>query len=249
LEQGELKSEFAPHASGERSWRCVLALLWVTALAACTSHVSSDLNTDALAKSGDAVIMMTAVIDRNREMSCTGVSLQTPDGKTPRTADGERVSSVRLGTGTILDPSAEVTGSTRISPGTYKVVEARCSRPDKSGTLIVVTDNPRGFATFSVSAGEVVNLGKLIIIEVEAEPAAFMRPARYVYVAHVAPLKGDPRNLLNKDLAARLVDRAMTPSQQPLPQAELARICRQRRSASTSAPGTPGPAACTLAGL
>lgn len=248
MEEGErLKSEFQLHAARKRSSGYVLGLIWAAALAACTSHVSDDLSIDALGKSGDAVIMMTAVIDRNREMSCTSVSLRTLDDKMPRAMNGRLVSSVRLGTGTILDASAEVTGSAQIAPNTYKVVEAKCSRPDKSGTLVVVSDNPKGFATFSVSAGEVVNLGKLIILEVQAEPASFMQTARYVYVAHVAPLTSDPRTILNKDLAARLVDRTMTASQQPLPQAELARLCQQRRAASAS--GKSSSAACALAGL
>jgi hypothetical protein len=230
-------------------WAKTLALIGATLLTACTSHVADDLNTAALTKSGDAVIMMTAVIDRNREMSCTSVSLETLDGKTPRTSDGQRVSTVKLGTGTILDQSAEVTGSTQIAPGSYKIVDAHCNRPNKSGTLVVVAPNPKGFATFTVAAGEVVNLGKLIIIEVQAEAASFMQPARYVYVSQVAPLKSDPRTLLNKELAVRVVDRNMVASDQGLPQAELARICQQRRGTSTPAPGVPGPAACTLAGL
>lgn len=241
-----LKDGCAAHT---RSSGFVHALILATALGACTSHISDELNTEALVKSGDAVIMMTAVIDRNREMSCKSVDLRTLDNRMPRTADGNLVSSVKLGTGTILDSSAEVTGSTRIAPGTYKVVVASCNPPDKSGTLKVVASDPKGFATFSVSAGEVVNLGKLIIIEVQAEAPSFMQPARYAYVSHVAPLKSDPRQLLNKELAARLVDRSMTPNHPALPQAELARICNQRRAAATSAPGSPGPAACTLAGL
>ncbi len=73
--------------------------------------------------------------------------------------------------------------------------------------------SPGGFATFTVAAGEVVNLGKLIIIEVQAEPGSFMKHARYVYSGHVAPLKTDPRGALNKELAARLVDRPMTSNQ------------------------------------
>ncbi|WP_424957268.1 hypothetical protein [Hyphomicrobium sp. 1Nfss2.1] len=204
---------------------------------------------DALGQSGDAVIVMTAVIDRNQEMSCMSVALRTPDNKTPRTVSGKTVSSVKLGTRTILDPSAEVTGSAQIAPGTYKVVEASCSRPDKSGTLKILSSDPKGFATFSVAAGEVVNLGKLIIIEVIADQPSFMQPARYVYVSHVAALSSDPRSSLNKDLAARLIDRPMTISHPPLPQAELARICRLRREAKGISLATRSPAACTLAGL
>ena len=245
---GQVKGRHSALADrGLRKPGRAIALVAVTLLAGCTSHVSDDLNTAALTESGDAVIMMTAVIDRTREASCTSVGLETIDGKTPRTSDGQRVSTVKLGTGTILDPGAEVTGSAQIAPGTYKIVDAHCKRINPSGILVVVSPNSKGFATFTVTAGEVVNLGKLIIIEVQAEAASFMQPARYVYVSHVAALESDPRPLLNKDLAARLVDRNMTASAQPLPQAELARICQQRRG--SSAPGTPGPAVCTLAGL
>lgn len=242
-------------ASGERSRRWIasaaagIALASAAVLAACTSHVSDDLNMDALTQSGDAVILMTAVIDRNQEMSCKSVALRTLDNQMPRSVSGKKVSDVKLGTGTILDPGAEVTGSVQIAPGTYKVVEASCSRPDKSGTLNVVSVDPKGFATFSVAAGEVVNLGKLIIIEVIANQPSFMQPARYVYVSHVTELKSDPRSSLNKDLAARLVDRPMTISHPPLPQAELARICRLRREVKGISLATRSPAACTLAGL
>jgi len=226
-----------------------IALALATVLAACTSHVSDDLNANTLAHSGDAVILMTAVIDRNQEMSCKSVDLRTLDDHVPRSVSGQTVSTVKLGTGTILDPGAEVTGSVQIAPGTYKVTEASCSRPDKSGILNVVSANPKGFATFSVAAGEVVNLGKLIIIEVVADQPSFMQPARYVYVSHVTELKSDPRSSLNKDLAARVVDRAMIVSHPPLPQAELARICRLRREVKGINLATRSPAACTLAGL
>lgn len=236
-------------AAGKLGLCRMLALAWVTGLAACTSHISEDLDTAALAKSGDAVILLTAVIDRNQEMSCMSVSLRTLDDKMPRTVGGRLVSMVKLGSGTIMDPSAEVTGSTQIAPGTYKIADVSCKRPNKSGTLVILSDSPKGFATFSVAAGEVVNLGKLIIIEVEAESSSFMHDARYVYVSYVVPLKRDPRPLLNKDLAAQLVDRSMTPTSQALPQAELARICKQRLAAPGIRLGTGRPTTCTLAGL
>jgi hypothetical protein len=41
----------------------------------------------------------------------------------------------------------------------------------------------------------------------------------------------------------------MTPGQQPLPKAELARICEQKRVLYTSAMTPPKPAACELAGI
>lgn len=234
------------HAGRKRSWKRVLSLACATVLAACTSHVSDDLSLDALGKSGDAVIVMAAVLDRIDQKSCTSVDLRTLDGKVPRTSSGQRLFSLKLGSAMMFDQRAEVLGSAQIAPGTYKVAAAACQSP-KGGKLDVVTLNPKGFATFTVSAGEVVNLGKLIILEVQAEAGSFMQPARYVYVSHVAPLESDPRAVLNKDLTARLVDRTLTASEGPLPQAELARICEQKRAASAN--GKAHSAACTLAGL
>jgi hypothetical protein len=228
----------------------ILTLTGASLFAACAGNVSGDLTTAALGQSGDAVITMAAVMDRNREMSCMSLDLMTVDGKMPRTTGGQLASSVILGSGTIFDGASEVVGSKQIAPGTYIIMAANCKPPEgKNGKLTVMSGNPKGFATFTVAAGEVVNLGKLIIIEVQAEPAAFMKPARYVYVGHVAPLKTDPRGGLNKDLAARLIDRPMTASQEPLPQAELARICEQKRSIHASALVPPKPATCELAGI
>ena len=235
---------------GFRSLRIFLVLAGAATFAACSSHVSGDLTTTALGQSGDAVITMAAVIDRNKEMSCISLDLMTLDGKLPRTTSGQLASKVKLGSGTIFDGASEVVGSKQIAPGTYMVMSVDCNAPaGKNGILTVMAANPKGFATFTVAAGEVVNLGKLIVIEVEAEPAAFLKPARYVYVGHVARLKTDPRSGLNKELAAQLVDRPMTASQQPLPQAELARICQQKRTAYASAMVPPKPAACELAGI
>jgi hypothetical protein len=189
-------------------------------------------------------------MDRNLEMSCMNLSLETLDGKLARNSSGKLLSSIKLGSGTIFDGGAEVIGSAQIAPGTYRIAAVTCKPPDgKNGSLDVVSANPKGFATFSVAAGEVVNLGKLIIIEVQAEPGGFMKDARYVYVGHVAPLQSDPRTALNKEIGARLVDRMMTASQQPLPQAELARICQEKRVTYASAVKPPNPAACRLAGI
>lgn len=244
-----MERDFGLPLLAKRMSALLFAAFAAAVLAACTSSVSNDLSIDTLGKTGDAVIVMAAVIDRNREMSCISVQLQTPDGKTPTTTSGQRVFSLKLGSGTIFDPNSEMIGSTQIAPGAYKIVEVACYAPN--GMLRVVSPSPRGFATFKVSAGEVVSLGKLIIIEVQADTATFLNSGRYVYVAHAAPLRTDPRTGLNKDLAARLVDRTMTLSQPPLPQAELARICKQRRETGTTTltGGPPNPTACALAGL
>jgi hypothetical protein len=227
----------------------LLALASAITLGACGGNVAGDLTTAALGQSGDAVITMAAVMDRNVEMSCMSLDLMTSDGKEPRTTSGKLASRVRLGSGTIFDGASEVVGSKQIAPGTYSIISVDCKPPGgKSGSLTVMSRTPGGFATFTVAAGEVVNLGKLIIIEVQAEPGSFMKDARYVYSGHVAPLKTDPRAALNKELAARLVDRPMTSNGQPLPQAELARICQQRRG-ETGALVPPKPAACELAGI
>lgn len=236
--------------AGKRISGVVLAMAGAAAFAACSNQVSGDLSTAALTNSGDAVITIAAVMDRNVEMSCMSLRLETLDGKLPRTTSGKPLLSINLGSGTIFDGGSEVIGSTQIAPGTYKISAVTCKLPGgKKGSLDVVSGNPKGFATFSVAAGEVVNLGKLIIIEVQAEPGGFMKDARYVYVGHVAPLKTDPRTALNKELGARLADRSMTPSQEPLPQAELARICQEKRATHASTIKPPDPTTCRLAGI
>lgn len=215
-------------------------------LPACTSHVSDDLSVEGLGKSGDAVITMAAVLDSDRERTCTNVGFEPLDSKT-RTElytqlPGRRFYRItlKLGTGTVLDAGNEIVGSMQIAPGAYKVAGALCQ--SSRGKVEVVSADPRGFATFSVAAGEVVNLGKLILLEVPTD--------RFVVVPHVAPLKTDPRTRLNKDLAARLVDRLLTPSQPPLPKAELARICEHRRANPTLVIAPPSPSnVCALAGL
>lgn len=245
--QGEAcDSEVAVCTSRLRTFGRVVGLVWLSLLAGCTSHVSEDLNVEALGNSGDAVIVMAAVLDRVHQKSCMRVRLQTSNGQTPSASSGQRVASIKLGSGTMFDQRAEVLGSAQIAPGTYKIAAATCDSPT-GGKLDVLTVNPRGFATFTVSAGEVVNLGKLIILEVEADPASFMQPARYVYVSAVAPLETDPRTVLNKELAARLIDRTMVASEQSLPKAELARICQRNRAVAVN--GKANSAACTLAGL
>src|SRR5262245_17914551 len=99
---------FSPLLNSGRRTSLGLALAGASLLGACTSNVSGDLNTAALGQSGDAVITMAAVIDRNREMSCMSLKLETVDGQVPRTSSGQRIFSLKLGSGTILDPNSEM---------------------------------------------------------------------------------------------------------------------------------------------
>ena len=119
--------------------------------------------------------------------------------------------------------------------------------PSGNGILTVASANPNGFATFSVGPGEVVDLGKLIIIEVHAEVGSFLKPSRYVYVSHVSPLPPNRRPELNPDLASRVVSRTMQSSGAAIPQSEFRRICEEKRTLY-AAYGGANSAACVLAG-
>jgi len=232
----------------------LLALAGVAAaLAACTSQVSGDLTIESLGKSGNAVIAMAAVLDDNAERSCTEVGLAPLDGaeRTELHAqlDGQRFYKIRLklGTGLVVDGGNEIIGSMQIEPGTYAVAAATC--PYSGGKRMqVISPDLRGFATFTVAAGEVVSLGKLVILEVDSGSGPPKERLKYVSLA--TALKTDPRTRLNNDLAARLVDRPLTLGHPPLPQAELARICQHRRAnpALIIGPTSP-PLVCALAGL
>lgn len=246
-----LKSSFPWSKGLYKASRLSIALAGVTTLAACTSHVSDDLSVDALGKSGDAIIMMAVTLDRLTEINCISANLRTTDGKVPLTSQGNRVLSIKLGSGTIIDATTEVIGSTQISPGTYKIDHVTCNSPTGNGSLDVMSANLNGFATFTVSAGEVVNLGKLVVLEVEAQPGTIWQPPRYAYVGQISPLKSDPRTQLNKDLATRLIDRPMTSSNAPLPKAELVRICEQKRAKAASGIALVklNPISCAMAGI
>jgi hypothetical protein len=163
--------------------------------------------------------------------------------------DGQRLYKIRLklGTGLVVDGGKEIIGSMQIEPGTYAVAAVTCPS-SHGGRMQVTSPNPRGFATFTVAAGEVVNLGKLVILEVDSGSGPPKERLKYVSLA--TALKTDPRTHLNKDLAARLVDRLLTLGHPPLPQAELARICKERRAnpALIIGPSSP-PLVCALAGL
>ncbi len=107
----------------------LLALTGASLFAACGGNVSGDLTTAALGQSGDAVITMAAVMDRNVEMSCMSLDLMTSDGKPPRTTSGQLASKVILGSGTIFDGASEVVGSKQIAPGTYSIISVDCKPP------------------------------------------------------------------------------------------------------------------------
>lgn len=241
------------HSSSRRRW-CLLALAAATTLAACTSQVSDDLSIEALGKSGKAVIVMAASLDSNAERSCTEIGL-APLNRAERTElyvqlDGQRLYKIRLklGTGYVVDAGNEIIGSMQIEPGTYAVAAATCRPSHGTKLMQAISSDPKGFATFTVAAGEVVNLGKLVILEVDSGSGP--PTERYNYVSLATALKTDPRARLNKDLAARLVDRLLELGHPPLPQAELVRICQQRRANPSSiiGPSSP-PVVCALAGL
>lgn len=191
--------------------------------------------------------MMAAVLDGRGTRSCMKVGFQPAYSEEWRPYD----TTLTLSPGILVDAGKEIVGSTKIAPGEYRIAVVICnghSDGNSKGLLEVI---PRGgFATFRVAAGEVVNLGKLVIIETKRPSPLVAGLQEYVYAAHVTHLRTDPRTRLNKDLAAHLVDRPMVLSQPPLQQAELARICKERRANPplTIAPAEP-PLVCALAGL
>lgn len=233
-----------PHRRRERRF---LALALMTFFAGCTSQVSDDLSVEGLNKSRGAVILMTAVLDGRGTRSCMKVGFQPAYSEEWRPYD----LALKLSTGTLVDAGEEIVGSAQIAPGEYRISVVICNGHGDGNSKGLLEVMPRGgFATFNVAAGEVVNLGKLVIIETERPSPQLAGLQEYVYAAHVTHLRTDPRTRLNKDLAAHLVDRPMVLSQPPLQQAELARICKERRANPplTIAPPSP-PIVCALAGL
>lgn len=241
-----MKQHWRPACDARRIGAHLVAAAGAVALVGCSSQVSGDLSVESLGKSGNAVIMMAAVLDSDHERSCVSAGF-VPIGGARQVAfaqlPGKRMYplTLKLGTGMLPDAGQEIVGSMEIAPGTYAVDGVTCG-PVGGGGVQVVSSSSAGFATFSVAAGEVVNLGKLVVINVPA--------ARVVYVAHTAPLRTDPRKQLNKELAARLVDRPLKLSQPPLPREELARICTLQRAKPNLAivPISP-PIVCELAGI
>lgn len=223
-----------------RRQQCLFLALALTAtLASCASQVPDDLSVASLTKSRDAVIVMAAVLDGATERSCSKVGFMPADSETWRPYD----LTINLATGTIAVAGEEVIGSRKIAPGQYRIAAVVCSDPK----LIEIIG---GIATFSVSAGEVVNLGKLVVIPTLRPSSSFAGLQERGYAAHITNLRTDPRKRLNKDLSAHLIDRPMVLSQPPLPQAELQRLCKERRAAPVLTLGsTSPPLVCALAGL
>ena len=217
------------------------------ALAACgISSVSADLTAAHLVESRNAVVLMSVTIGQQGQGNCMSARLRTLDNKYAKTSEGY-LAFMKLSSGTVLDARmGETIGSTQLAPGSYMITEVECRKPVSSRNLIVKSSSPNGLAQFTVQAGEVVNVGKLVLVALEVGEPNVFGEHRFEYLPQVAPLSDDPRKVLNKELAGRLIERPMTATR--VPPALLQRACeRERPLVAQRGRGGIEPTVCTLA--
>lgn len=198
--------------------RGVLLTLLGLGVAGCGGpQIPEGLSGETLRTSGRGVLVVAArFLTTTVSTSCEMVQLT-------RAGDG-RTADVMLTTHLPFE-DPQVSGGVALDPGTYAVTLAICSR--NNARYVIEPADARGMAKFSIGAGEVVDGGMLVIVDV-------FRPLFTPYVGKsniftfVRPRTGPPPAALNRELAAKMISRPMTAIDPPPPEA-LSAMCEEHR--------------------
>lgn len=136
--------------------------------------------------------------------------------------------------------------SLEIAPGTYSFDRFGCDRePGKAATRYQAA-NGKPFATFTVEAGDVVDLGVLSFVSSEVDghpdaPFGSLSSRRYL-LTFVDDTPEELRKMVPESLAAQLKIRHMTASE-IVGRQEIASRCSEQRQERSKAPAAAGAAA------
>ncbi|MBO0756857.1 MAG: hypothetical protein J2P54_13435 [Bradyrhizobiaceae bacterium] len=184
-----------------------------------TTQVSEQLSSADLRNSGKSVLVVSGrFISTTMSTKCQSIELR-------RNGDG-RTAALILATYFPGTPE-ESSGSVELDPGTWVVTSVDCPRGNT--VYVIEPADDRGLATIRVGAGEVIDGGNLVVIEL-FQPKFMGYFGKSHFSAIVRPHAGRATAALNPELARRLVSRPMTAVDPPGPDV-LARMCEFHREA------------------
>jgi len=226
--------------------RAFAALLGADALlhlAGCaqTSHVDGGLQAGALAIQNKAVAVMR-LGSPNPNCQHVAVMLGVRDGAGFKRHTPVRVADVR---GLAKSPVGEV----ELDPGEYHVVAIQCvinNAPTVVGDKTVNGTYLKSFAHFTVTAGEIVNVGFLHLDAARVQSSGFGKALRPELTVSEWPLDDIERyKAARPELAAQMKTRLMIVGDGPKTAGEQADQCVRWRQAQTDGLAQGVPKECT----
>lgn len=226
----------------------VFALSMLLASCSIPDPVTDSTTLKAISQAGTAVILfsLVPVQPNGSQGGCVqGLSITF----TKRGSDGQiKRTDVNFGLGYFGIPRAHK--ELVLEPGDYELAEMRCSIANYNQSIHQTIRAPgdRAFGKFSVSAGEVIDIGRLYSIAVNME---FRAPTGSEYYLEVRP---NPPEILAKfkeehpDLAATLQTRLIA-TWAPLSQERKRQLCEAQKAHLAKGiylGGTPESALCTV---